>query len=271
MLLARALLLAAAAGPFDLSSATYSGRSFSVGGQETAPQALAFSSAGDRVYVLGNATNTVYEYELSTPWQIDTASYSTRSFSVASQETIATGLAFGPAGDRMYVVGQDTDAVYEYALSTAWKIDTASYTGRSFSIASQETTPRGLAFSPAGDRLYVIGFGGSGYEYELSTPWQIDTASYSGRSFSFASQDNGLGGIQFLQDGEILVVVASTGDAAYQYAVAMPWQIDTAAYSSRSVSVSGQEATPTDIAFSSDLSRMYVVGGDADTVFEYEL
>ena len=36
---------------------------------------------------------------------------------------------FNPSGTKMYVAGQDSDYVYQWNLSTAWDLSTASYTG----------------------------------------------------------------------------------------------------------------------------------------------
>ena len=49
-----------------------------------------------------------------------------QTFSVAAQELNPTGLFFKPDGTKMYVVGDRHD-VYEYDLSSAWNVSTASF------------------------------------------------------------------------------------------------------------------------------------------------
>ena len=56
-------------------------------------------------------------YDFGTAWDISTASYS-QNFSVASQEITALGLAFKTDGTKMYIVGFDSDTVYQYSLGT---------------------------------------------------------------------------------------------------------------------------------------------------------
>ncbi len=68
------------------------------------------------MYMVGLTNDTVYEYSLSTAWQIDTASYASRSFSIASQEANPASIAFKPDGTAMYMVGSANDTVYEYSL-----------------------------------------------------------------------------------------------------------------------------------------------------------
>jgi DNA-binding beta-propeller fold protein YncE len=103
--------------------------------------------------------NDVNEYDLSSAWDVSTASY-LQNFSVASQETAPSGLFFKPDGTKMYVIGLFQDSVYEYDLSSAWDVSTASFTYPTtnyFSVAAQETIPQGVFFKPDGTKMYVIG------------------------------------------------------------------------------------------------------------------
>jgi hypothetical protein len=59
----------------------------------------------------------------------------------------------------MFVVGYTGDAVYEYALTTGFDVSTASFTD-SFSVATQETIPRGLAFNTDGSKMFIVGSSG---------------------------------------------------------------------------------------------------------------
>jgi hypothetical protein len=91
------------------------------------------------MYVIGNSGDDVNEYDLSTAWDITTASY-LQNFSVATQETNPQGLFFKPDGTKMYVIGSSGDDVNEYDLSTAWDISTASYL-QNFSVACSGFNP----------------------------------------------------------------------------------------------------------------------------------
>ncbi len=66
------------------------------------------------MYVIGYTGDDVNEYDLSTAWDITTASY-LQNFSVAAQETGPTGLFFKPDGTKMYVIGTTGDAVWQYS------------------------------------------------------------------------------------------------------------------------------------------------------------
>lgn len=67
------------------------------------------------------------------------ASYDSKSFLSSGQGTHATGLSFKTDGTKMYILNATNDSVYQYSLSTAWDVSTASYDSVSFSITSQDT------------------------------------------------------------------------------------------------------------------------------------
>ena len=67
------------------------------------------------------------------------------------------GVTFNADGTKMFAIGTTNDSVYAYTLSTAFDVSTASYDSVSFSVASQELTPRGIVFKTDGSKLYVLG------------------------------------------------------------------------------------------------------------------
>ena len=103
------------------------------------------------------------------PWcDVSTASYDSVSFSVQSQDIEAQKVVFSADGTKMYMLGFDTDSVYQYTLSTAWDLSTASYDSDSFSVSSQDSQPKSVAFKPDGTKMYVVGtINDSVYQYSL--------------------------------------------------------------------------------------------------------
>ena len=126
----------------DLANASYDSVSFSVSSEDINPSGVWLSTDGTTMYMLGYSNDKIFEYSLSTAWDLSTASYSSVSFSVASQETVPESLFFKDDGLTMYVTGRGTDNVYQYSLTTAWDISTASYASKSFSVQSQEGRER---------------------------------------------------------------------------------------------------------------------------------
>ena len=153
---------------YIIEAASYDSKSFLTNNQDTAPRGLFFKSDGTKVYVIGATNDAIYQYTLSTAWDISTASYDSKSFSVASQEGTPFGLFFKSDGTKVYVIGTTNDAIYQYTLSTAWDISTASYDSISYSVATQDATPSGLIFSQDGHQFYIIGTANK-YIYQYSS------------------------------------------------------------------------------------------------------
>lgn len=100
---------------WNVSTATAVG-AFSISTQETSPFALFFRPDGMKMYVVGNGSDTVFEYDLATAWDVLSASY-LQGFSVNAQDAVPYGLFFKPDGLKMYIIGQASDRVHEYDLT----------------------------------------------------------------------------------------------------------------------------------------------------------
>jgi len=69
------------------------------------------------MYIVGQSNNTIYQYTLSTPWDVSTASYANKSFSVVSYEATSNAIWFKDDGTRFYVTGGSSDIVWEFTIS----------------------------------------------------------------------------------------------------------------------------------------------------------
>ena len=256
---------------WNISTASYL-QSFSVAAQDTFPGGLFFKTDGTKMYIVGVVNRIVYEYNLSTAWNISTASY-LQSFSVAAQDASTPGISFKDDGTKMYIVGAFNDAIYEYNLSTAWNISTASYL-QSFSVISYETTPNGVFFKGDGTKMYIIGSSANAvYQYDLSTAWNLATASFTNPTtnyFFIGTRDTLPSDVFFKPDGTKMYVAGSTNDNVYEYNLSTAWDISTASYL-QSFSIVAQENSITGVSFKTDGTKMYIVGGTTDTVYEYNL
>ena len=251
----------------DVQVATYEGLSFSVAGQELTPHGIFFSPDGYRMFVTGIAGDDVNQYNLSTPWDVSSATYST-VFSVSGQDTAPQGLFFRADGLKMYVLGANTDTVYQYALTAPWSVSTAAYESISFSVAAEDTAPTGLFFKPDGSMMYMVGQTNDIVrQYVVSTPWDVSTASYL-QGFSVTGQESLPTDLSFTLDGTRMFVSGNTGDDISVYDLTTPWDVTTATFLS-SFSVATQDTIPAGLYVKPDGTRMYVVGQNTDTVYQY--
>ena len=238
---------------WDVSTASLA-TSFDPSAQETAPSGIFFKPDGTKMFILGLVGDDVNEYNLSTAWDMSTASY-VQNFSVASQETTAIGMFFSTDGTYMYVAGNQSKNLHQYTLSTAWDLSTASFT-RTYTLPN----PSGVFFKADGLKLYTTNSDlQSVREFNLSTAWNISTASHS-QNFSVAAQETNPSGIFFKSDGTKMFVSGYAGDDVNEYDLSTAWDISTASYS-QNFSVSAQNPNPRDLFFKPDGTKMYVAGG----------
>lgn len=251
----------------ELAAATFESE-FYMNSQDTSPQAITFNGDGSKMYMVGEDSNTIYEYELSSNYEVSTSSYSGRSFTVTSQETEPRDIKFNNDGSKFYLVGSNGDAVYQYSLSAPYLINTASYDSVSFSVASQATLPLGISFNPTGTKMYIADYSsGFLYQYSLSSAWNLSTASYDSISLSAgASVVSG----EFNNSGTKLYTVRNTTNVVKQWSLSTAYDISTASDDNVSFTAS-QSASTTGLLFSPDDTKMYVTSQSNDDVYQYSL
>jgi sugar lactone lactonase YvrE len=266
--LAEAMEGAAATVGYDLNNASYDSVSFNLSSQDTDVFGMAFSSDGTKMFIMGENSDDVDQYSLSTAWDLSTASYDSVSFNVGSQEAFGIGIAFSSDGTKMYLVGILSDTVYQYSLSTAWDLSSASYASKSFNVSSQDTNPYNLQFNATGTKMYLVGNTNSSiYQYTLSTAWDISTTSYDSVSFSTSSQTTAGSAIAFNLDGSKIFLCAFVG-TVFQYSLSTAYDLSSISYDSISFSFSSQENNAYGLVFGNNGTKMFV-SGNTDFVYQY--
>jgi len=258
---------------WDISTAVFSNQNFSFSSQSSFMRTGFFKPDGTKMYMGSISTNSIYEYDLSTAWDVSTVSYTSKSFSISSQEDSVSGLFFKTDGTKMYLCGKAGDDVNEYNLSTAWDVSTASY-NQNFSVSGQETNPSGLFFRDDGLKMYLTGNTGDDVnEYTLTTAWDISTASYvqsKSVAGSGVGQDNNPNGIFFKEDGLQMYFAGEDNSYINEYALSTAWDISTASYTQR-FDISSQEIYAKGISFKPDGSKVFVFGEHGNDVSEYDI
>lgn len=228
-----------------------------VASQESTPRGFTFKPDGTKVYVTGQAIDFVFQYSLSTPWNISTMSYDNISFSVAAQELNPQGIVFKPDGTKMYVIGTSGDDVNEYTLSTPWDISSASYTRVSSSTGAQDTSPQDIWFNDEGTQLWLLGSGNDRvYRYNLSTPWNVSTMSYIG--YVNIGGETTPTGFSMHPEGGLIMHVGESTDAIRLTVIG-------------GTKLSLKVSSPRIVRFSRDGTKVYVVHLNNETIYQWNL
>ncbi len=214
--------------PYDMTSGSMSDQGIELSITEGKTQDIEFNLDGTKLFVIGVTNDTVYEYTLTTGFDLTTASTdTTASFSVRSDLTSPTGMIFNHDGTYLYVIGNDNNKIIQYELSTGFDITTANSTAiNEFSVNSKVPNPHGLTFSPDGKKVFIAhddiadddgdeNRTDEVHEYTLSTPWDISTMSYEGM---FETDDiTRAGDVDFNNTGTKMYVTDFHHDIVLEY------------------------------------------------------
>ena len=189
------------------------------------------------------------------------ASYDNVSFSVASQDGYPWGFVFNTTGTKMYMVGNVNDRVFQYNLSTAFDLSTASYNNVNFSVSPQTSVAIDVNFNSSGSIMYVIDLQHEKvHQYNLSTNFDISTATYNNVSFTVSSLFTRPFSVIFNPNGTKMYILNDTPGEIYQYSLSSGFNLSTASYDNVSFSVASQETVTTGVVFNADGTKMYTVG-----------
>lgn len=175
-----------------------------------------------------------------------------------------------PAGVRIFILGTTNDKVYQYDMTTAGDISTASFT-QDFLVSGQDGFPTGIFFKPDGLKMYVAGeITDNVFEYVLTSPYDISTASFNA-SKSLLAQDSGVRTIYITDDGLKMFMLGRSADRIYQYSLGTPWDITTAVYQSKFLDIVSYEASGNALTFNPDGTKIYFGGDGLGRMHEFTL
>jgi len=250
---------------YDIANASYDNVTFSVASQETNPNSIIFNNDGTKLFLYGSTGDSVYEYHLSTAYDLSTMSYD--SSLAISGEASPQSLNFSADGTNLYTLGRGTDTLYQYPLSTAFDLSTAG-TRSSYYLGGFDTGPSGIAFKSDGTKMYFVGYGSDNVvQFSLSTAWDITTATSDSVTLSVSTQTGIPRDLRFRPDGTEFYIIGSL--SVFKYSLTTAWDLSTASYSSESFSVQPQDSSAEGICFNSDGTKMYAVGYTNDNIYQY--
>ena len=245
-----------------------------INSQDTVMTDLFFKPDGTKMYTVGQTNDRVYEYTLGTAWNVATAG-NVAAIGIGTQETGPAGLFFKPDGTKMYVIGSTSDRVFEYTLSTPWRVNTASNVGTSVATTSggtSESTPQALFFRPDGSSYYIIGSGADRVKrYDMTTPWQVNTAAYYSQSAAITSIETTPAGLFFHPAGLKMFIVGNSSDIIREYDLATAWDPATITLVANSAVLAGATPAPQGMFWKPDGTSVYIVDSTLNLVSEYQV
>ncbi len=184
------------ANAYNLASATYDS-SIPVG--TTTTNDLFLSDDGSKLYTIGSGNDRIYQYNLSTNWNLSTAVLY-GSYNVAGIDSNPTGVCISADGLYAYFLGRTNNRIYRLELSSAYDITTSSYSSNYLSLGSSTGLETGVRLKPGGSNIYYNS-GSAIIEVSMPTPYSLIGASKSGAYTSTSRRSRFTYGLSFSSDG----------------------------------------------------------------------
>ena len=255
---------------FDVDDLSYDSVSLNIAGLGNNQTGIYFRPNGTRMFIfVGSSAQRVNQYDLSTAWDLTTASLSDTTASVDVQTNLPAGFTMSRDGTKFYVTDNNTGYLYQYAMSTAWDLENVTYEGR-FNHRNQDTQPYDMVFNDTGTKLFVLGRDNdSVYEYTVTTPWDITgTVTYNSVSLSVNGQDASPAGILLDDTGTKLYYTGISNDDIHQYNLSTAYDLSTAVYSGLSSALQGGNPYGFYVK-QDDGTKLYIISNNGDTVYQY--
>jgi len=231
-------------------------------------QGIAFNNDGSKMYAAGISNAGVSQFDLSTPFSVSTVTSS--GIVGISEDSTPEGMAFNNDGSKMFVAGRSNKRVYEYDLSVPFSVGTRVFFARSIVIPNFGNL-WGVQFNNDGSKMFVAGSATSRIvEFDLVIPFDVLSASALLSQEFVVSQDISVRDLVFNDTGSKMFVIGISNDRIYQYTLTTPFDIGTASFSTQS-DILFDDNSGQGIAWNNDGSKLYIMGRQNNTIFEYDV
>ncbi|MFU8803109.1 MAG: hypothetical protein ACNA8W_04790 [Bradymonadaceae bacterium] len=252
---------------WDIAHASYSEKSADISANTSNSRSVDFKPDGSKMYVVGRGTSNVAEYDLSTPWDVSTATYA-RDFDISGQAWVAHGLYFRKSDGLLMWVFNRTE-IWEYTLSTAWNVTTAQQTGYR-DVSSFVARGHDIDFKPDGTKLYIDDRDDSNvYQLALNTPWDVESAVLE-YTLDISSEENAVRGIEFHPNGMKMYLMDTGRREVLEYHLQTAWEVETASFE-KAFDVSTQSSDPRSITWKPDGTTFYITEASNGVVYQYSI
>ena len=233
---------------------------------------------GSKIWALqgpSDSDRSLREYNLSTNFDISTASSMQSGVNLSSLFGAVTSFRFKPDGTRLFFAEYHGRIRY-YDLSTPWDISTRG------SVSSYNDVTGGrisdIIFSPDGQYLYWVDpYRDYIVRRELATAWDTNSSDNGTTNSIYLDYNSTAGmtlarGIFLNNDGTKLYIVCQSSDKIVSYDLSTAYDITSSSFSGTpdsTLSIANIEDNPLGITFDPTGEHMYISGTKGDGVDQF--
>ena len=230
---------------------------------------MSFKPDGTRVIIVDSALNNIVSYNLSTPWDLSTA---TAHYTKTGIQTNNRGIYF--KSDGISVWTNNASEILSYTLSTAWDISSTwtntFQTMNSTTLQNHTGHLKDIHFSSDGTKFYLCDFANRRVtEWDCSTAFRADTATYNNVLLDvYYNSSNIPMGMEFSSNGTVLLVISEQRNLL-KYNLSTAWDLSTATYDSLKAVGSSGSASGLGIDTAGENFYVTIPNVSGDPVLQY--
>ena len=198
------------------------------------------------------------------------------------------GLTFNNDGTKMYTTQNDqtgggphNDNVYEYVLSTAYDISTATLNNIK-TVHIEEThgsgdalIPTQVVFNNDGTKMFIADHASDDINYwSLTTAFDVSTASLEGR-YDVSSKEVRLTSVAFNNDGTRMIIAGIGADQAThhlnEYSLDTAFDLSSGVTHLNTEDLSSLHTYLDGVTFNHDGTKMYTIDAGTDDISQFKL
>ena len=144
------------ADPYDITSWSLA-NAVDITSTDNSPTGFDIKADGTKVWIVGTQNDSIYQFTMSTPFDISTIGSLVTYDMTADGITNPTGISVSADGTRIYVLDQAGDDITRYDLSTSYSIASSSITKfNNFYVGNEGIVPQGLWVDESNKTVLVV-------------------------------------------------------------------------------------------------------------------
>ena len=264
----------------SITFAAVSGYVDSKGVTQRLAHGITFKPDGTKMFVVGKTQERIFEFDLSTAFDISTATISSNEYNHGLEDDDATDIKFNSDGTKLFLAGAGDQEINVYNLSTAYDVSTSVHQNTYFNGDGLDFVA--IAFNTNGTKLFIYDKTGddSIKQYSLGSPFDLSNAvlqkEYTGTSSkTLVTINKNPQGFAFSSDGSKMYITGKGNKKIKELTLSTPFDLSNVKLESGNYDLSDEIAEPSGIALSDDGLKLFILDSknhvDNRDVSEYDL
>ena len=232
------------------------------------PVSVIFNTDGTKMYWYDNTSRWLYQYALSTAFDVSTKGSATSH----RLSYVAKEILFSNDGTKLFILTGSN--LNEHSLTTPFDISTLSSSiVQAASLGQNETAYSGFTFNNDGTKMFAVGtVQDRVQEFSLSSAFDVSSMSHVD-SVSVNSQDSTPHAVRFNHDGTKMFISGQGNRSIFEYTLSSAFDISSTLTLKGSLSVSTSDGNngAYGFSFNNDGTKLFTTGINNDRINEYSL